>query len=278
MSVENTMHDKCKNVIIFHNNLCKFFKSLKGVLPEYVDTIRECIAYYKSCARSSYLKECEGLITPHISYISQYDYGILTDDYARGPRYLLPKMDFREIWNILDSEDFQEDTVFLEKTKKSIFNHIQTIYVSIQMAMTQIGIFDRNMEKQKVFLMNMLENLQMDDKIKERIEQMKLEEAEAAAKGQSGNMLNGIAELLGGEDNFIYQLAKEVADELDMGNDDINDPVSAITGLFADGGRKIRELIVTVGDRIEQKVESGEIKKQIRLSPNLKGLWARFLG
>ena len=101
VDMENTMHDKCKNVVAFHNNLSKFFKSLKGVLPEYVETIRESIKYYKSISRSSYLEECEALLKPHIEHISQYDDGIFTDDYKEGPRYLLPQMDFREIWGLL---------------------------------------------------------------------------------------------------------------------------------------------------------------------------------
>jgi len=257
--IENTMHDKCKNVIVFHNNLSKFFKSLKGVLPEYVENIRECIKYYKTMARSSYLEVCEALLAPHIEYISQYDEGIFTDDYLSGPRYLLPKMDFREIWSLLEGEDFQDDPEFLSQTKKAIFNHLQTLYVSIQMALSQINIFNKNIEKQKQFLMDMMENLQMDEKIKERIEEMKREEEEAGKKGAFS--IGKLAEIFG-EDNFVYQLAKDVAEELDMGNDNIENPVEAITELFANNGKKLQELIITVGDKIEQKVQSGEIDKE----------------
>jgi hypothetical protein len=263
VDMENTMQDKCKNVVAFHNNLSKFFKSLKGVLPEYVETIRESIKYYKSISRSSYLEECEALLKPHIEHISQYDDGIFTDDYKEGPRYLLPQMDFREIWGLLDDEDFQDDVAFQQKTKKAIYNHIQTLYVSIQMALSQINVFNKNIEKQKQFLMEMMENLQMDDKIKERIEEMKREEDEAAKNGKQGSGMFSMGKLadMFGEDNFVYQLAKDVAEELDMGGDEIDNPVEAITQLFANNGKKLQELIVTVGDKIEQKVQSGEIDK-----------------
>jgi hypothetical protein len=275
--IENTMHDKCKNVIIFHNNLSKFFKSLKGVLPEYVENIRECIQYYKSMARSSYLEECEGLLASHIEHISQYDEGIFTDDYHSGPLYLLPKMDFREIWNLLEGEDFQDDADFLTQTKKAIFNHLQTLYVSIQMALSQINIFNKNIEKQKQFLMEMMENLQMDDKIKERVEEMKREEEEAAKTGKkSAFSIGKLAEMFG-EDNFVYQLAKDVAEELDMGNDNIENPVEAITQLFANNGKKLQELILTVGDKIEQKVQSGEIDKE-RLIKDAKAMKDKLEG
>lgn len=275
--IENTMHDKCKNVIIFHNNLSKFFKSLKGVLPEYVENIRDCIKYYKSMSRSSYLEECEALLSPHIEHISQYDDGIFTDDYHSGPLYLLPKMDFREIWNLLEGDDFQDEPDFLTQTKKAIFNHLQTLYVSIQMALSQINVFNKNIEKQKQFLMEMMENLQMDEKIKERVEEMRREEEEAAKSGKkSAFSIGKLAEMFG-EDNFVYQLAKDVAEELDMGNDDIGNPVEAITQLFANNGKKLQELILTVGDKIEQKVQSGEIDKE-RLIKDAKAMKDKLEG
>lgn len=255
---ENTMHDKCKNVIAFHNNLTKFLKSLKGVLPEFLPDIKVAIRYYKSKTRSEYLKETQELLEPHISYISQYDYGIFSDDYQKGPRILLPTMDFRKIWELLDSEDFRAEPVLQAKTQKTIYNHLQSIYVSVQMALDQIDVFNKNIEKQKTFLMNMLENLQLDETIKKRIEEMKAEEAK---NGDSGGGFAGLGKLadMFGEDNFVFQLAKDVAQELDIGTDDIESPVDAITELFADGGQKLRELIVTVGDKIEQKVQSGEV-------------------
>jgi hypothetical protein len=260
VQIENTMHDKCKNVVIFHNNLSKFFKNLKGVLPEYIETIRSCIKYYKSVSRASYLEECQALLGPHIEFISQYDDGIFTDDYAHGPRYLLPQMDFREIWELLEGNDFQELRV---STKKAIFNHLQTLYVSIQMALNQINTFNKNIEKQKQFLMDMMENLQMDEKIKARIEEMKREEEEDAKNGKKGGMfsISKLANMFG-EDNFVYQLAKDVAAELDMGAVDIENPVEAITQLFANNGKKLQELIVTVGERIDKKLQSGEIDKE----------------
>jgi len=202
------------------------------------------------------LEECDGLLKPYIEHISQYDDGVFTDDCEVGPRYLLPHMNFREIWELIDSEDFQDE--IKTKTKKAIYNHLQTIYVSIQMALNQINVFNKNIEKQKTFLMDMLENLQMDEKIKERIEEMKREEKENDKGG--GFSLGKLGDMFG-EDNFVFQLAKDVAEELEMGSDDIDNPVEAITQLFANGGQRLQELIVTVGDKIEQKIESGEIDK-----------------
>ena len=255
MSDVKNLHDKCKSVIVFHNNLTKFFKSLKGVLPECVEDIRKSIRYYKSVSRADYIQELHSLMNPHIKYISEYDDGIFTDDYEEGPRYLIPKMDFRIIWNHINNFDEELQA----KTKKTVFNHLQSIYVSIQMALEQISTFDKNVEKQKEFLMDMLENLQLDDKIKEKIENMKAQEEE---ENSSSFDLGKIGDMLG-EDNFVYQLAKDITEELDIGGaTDIENPVEAITSLFADNGKKLQELIVTVGDKIESKVQSGEINKE----------------
>jgi len=255
------MHDKCKQVIMFHNNLIKFLKTLKRTLPECSGLITNTVTYYKSVSRSEFIKETNELMEPHIKYISENDSGIFSDDYALGPRLLLPKLDFRKVWEVIEQdEDFQEDSELREATEISIFKHLQALYVSTNVALQQIGVFDRNMEKQKQHLMNMLDNLRVDDEVKKRIEEMKTEEAEANKNGD-GMGMEKLASLLG-EDNFVFQIAKDIADELDLGNDDVSDPVSAITSLFADGGRKIQELIVTVGDKLEEKIESGEVDKE----------------
>ena len=84
----------------------------------------------------------------------------------------------------------------------------------------------------------------------------------AAHPAQCAGAGAGIADIFYGEDgeeNFIYKLAKEIADELDMGAEEITDPVSAITSLFAEDGRKMRELIVSVGEKLDRKVKSGEL-------------------
>lgn len=256
---ENNMHDKCKQVIMAHNNLSKFFKALKGLLPECSATVKEAIAHYKGCTRLQYLTEVQKLLQPHIEYISQYDEALFMDEYVSGPLYLLPRIDFKVIWHLLETEEeFTEDEALQRSSKKTIFNHMQTIYVSTEMALNQISVFNRNVEKQRQFLMDMLGNLKLDDSLKERVEQLKA--AEKAAEGESGFSLGKLADVFG-EDNFIYQLAQDIAKELDLGNDDIENPVDAITGLFANGGKKIRELIVMVTDKVEDKVRNGEIDR-----------------
>jgi hypothetical protein len=258
---------------MFHNIICKYFKSLKGVLPECKDGIRAAIATYKTMERKAYLERVHELMTPHIKRIAEFDEGIFSDDYHPGPLYLLPDMDFKDIFAKLEECDM--DAEMKKKTQRSIFNHIQNIYIATEAAVTQVSAFNRSLAKQKEFLIGMLENLNLDDKLKERVEQMKTEEDAAAAGGGGlpglaglagmpglGDMLNPdkLNELLGG-DNFMLQLAQEVAGEMDLGAADINNPTSALMNLFADNGKKFQEMVVTIGDKIQNKVASGEIDK-----------------
>jgi hypothetical protein len=275
------MHDKCKNVILFHNNLCKFFKSLKGILPECLPQIKAAMTEYKAVSRVEYLNRLQTSMSPHIQRVSEYDEGIFTEDYVRGPLNLLPGLDFKKIWEVIDSPDFQGD--LRASTVRSIFNHLQTVYVSAEMALSQVSAFNRALDKQKEFLMNMLGNLKLDEQLKAKVEELRAQEAAAgvaaggagvAGLGGMGGLLGGLLGNIGsteagaglaeifngadGEDNFIYKLAKEIAEELDMGSQEISDPLAAITALFAEDGRKMRELIVSVGERLDRKVKSGE--------------------
>jgi hypothetical protein len=116
-----TMHDNCKQVIMFHNNWCKFLKNLKGVMPEIAPVIKEAVAYYRLQSRIDFLREVITLLSSHIKYISDYDESIFSTDYTNPlgltQLMLLPKMDFMQIWSYFDSEDFMEDQELCTTTK-----------------------------------------------------------------------------------------------------------------------------------------------------------------
>jgi len=289
--ISSQMHDKCKQVVMFHNIICKFFQNLKGVLPECKSLLRTAIATYKGQERKAYLEQVHTSMTPHIQRIAEFDEGIFAEDYGTPELYLLPDLDFKAIFRLLNECDMDE--AMRKKTQKSIFNHLQNIYIATEAALAQVSAFNRNLAKQKDFLLGMLENLNLDEKLKARVEEMKQEEATAEAAGGMGglagllgggaggglsDMLNPdkLNELLGG-DNFMLQLAQEVAGELDFGAADISNPTSALMNLFADNGKRFQEMIVTIGDKIQSKVASGEID-QDKLMKDAEKMRERFQG
>jgi len=286
--ISSQMHDKCKQVVMFHNIICKFFQNLKGALPECKGLLRTAIASYKAMERKVYLEQVHTNMEPHIQRIAEFDEGIFAADYIVGELYFLPDLDFKAIFQILNECDMDE--TLRKQTQKSIFNHLQNIYIATEAALVQVSAFNRNLAKQKEFLIGMLENLNLDDKLKSRVEEMKQEEATSESTGGLAGMLGGLGgeglsdmlnpdklnELLGG-DNFMLQLAQEVAGELDFGAADISNPTSALTNLFADNGKRFQEMIVTIGDKIQSKVASGEID-QDKLMKDAEKMRERFQG
>lgn len=263
------IYDKCKQVVVFHNHLCSFFRKLKVTFPELKKPVTRAIKTYKEMSRCDYLKELHKQLTMHINKISEYDEGIFSDDYREGPLELLLKLDFKQIWAVIDSDDFAApdaaegtkgptDDEFKSQTKYHIFDSIQAIYICSEIALSQISDFDKALSNQKEFLMNMLGNLNLNDKLKERVEQLAAEENQGT--GSNFESLEKLGELFG-EDNFIYQLAKDVADEVNLGGDGAS-PVEALAALFANDGKKMQELIITVGNKLEEKVKKGEITEE----------------
>lgn len=259
------IHDKCKQVIIFHNHLVKFVRDLKQTFPDMKASIKKCINKYKSMPRVEFIKFTHESLLPHISKIAENDEAIFSDDYIDGPLELIADINFKHIWTIIDSDDFVSDDVgasidlFRRDTKDAIFNSLNALYICANIALMQINSFDKALNKQKEFLMNMIGNLNLDEKLKEKIE--KLEQAEKEGKGESVfESLEKLGGLLG-EDNFIYQMAKEITDEINIGGDGAM-PVEALTSLFANNCKKLNELIITLGNKIEEKIQKGEITRE----------------
>lgn len=274
--VKNEMHDKCKQVVVFHNHLVKFFKSLSTTCPEFKREIAKCVRYYNECDRYEYIGKTLKLMEPHIKRVSQYDEGIFSNDYQKGSLKLVPGLDLKKIFHFInDSDEFDKDDA--AATKKAIFNHLQSIYISGELAVGQIDKFNKAMDKQKTMLMDMLKNLNLEAALKDKIEKLAADEKEAEGKGGFDlSQLNKLGDLFG-EDNFIFQLAKDVAEEINLGNEDLSSPVDAINLLFANKGQRLQELIVTVGEKIEQKVRSGEID-QAKLYEHAKNMKEKIQG
>lgn len=334
---------------MLHNVLTKFFQALKGALPEHIESIRGAIRAYKSDTRENYIKKVHKLMSPHIKHISEYDIAMVSDDYIRGPLILLPELDIKAVFNTIDETDM--DDAEKAKMQRKIFSHLQNIYVANETALAQVTNFNKAIDKQRDFLLNMLENMQLDDTLKERVEQLKAEEEAAGAEGAGGGMsgilnavmganggggagdmtamlgllnsigggslggadlsalmgmLNGggaggaggmpdISKLLGsltGADgefnpekiseminipsgNFMLSLAKDIAEELDIGGGD--NPAASLMSLFMGGGEKFQSLVSSIGSKIQQRVDSGEIDRE-RLMEDAKQMKSRFEG
>ena len=260
MSDKNKIHDNCKHVISFCNNLERFLKTLNKTFPEHSRNIKKSWKYFKQTPREKYIIMTVKSMENHIKHISEYDEGIFSEDYKKGKLCLLVGLDFKLIWKVLESDNFGGEDA-RETTKKHIFNHLQAIYVIAELACNQVSEFNNSMKKQKQFLIDMLKNINMDEALKERIEKLANEENEGNGGGLNMEGMEKLSEIFGG-DGFISKLAKDITEELNLGGDGCDNPVEAITELFANDGEKLQELIVKIGDKIEEKISKGEITQE----------------
>lgn len=255
--------NECAQVIAFNNNFVQLCKDLLGAFPEQAKNIKDCAREYNSLKKSKktseFLKTVIDLLGPHISKVSQYDDNIFSDDYQEGPLTLLPHIDFKRIWQIIESDDFESENV--AKTKKTIYNYLQVLYICATQSIAQMEQVKTGLDKQKDFLMNMLKNLDLEERLQGRVDEI-LEEEE----GDTVDVIAKISEIFG-EDNLLVSVIKEVIEEVNLGND-LNHPVDAITKLMANNGRKLDELIVTLKDKLQKKIKDKgltpeDIKKDI---------------
>lgn len=252
-------YDKCKQVIMFHNNLMKFFKSLKASVPECKGVLKSALSSYKETPRKDYILEFNGLIADHMQFINEMDEGIFSNDYCTGPLTLVPNLDFKELWGILNKTG-GGDTEWLNATTRSIFKHLQVLYVSSNLALKQMGIFDESMKAQSKMLLNMLETMSSDADIKAKVEELKQAEEAGASTGDLMSGLGDMSSILG-DDNVIVKLAEDLVEDLNLNGEDFSDPMAAVQALMANNGQRMQDIVFNIGQKLEAKIESGELDR-----------------
>lgn len=253
-----TIYDECKDVAIFSKHMMRFFNYVMGIeeLREMYPTIRRGYKFYAKEDKKKYILKLHSIMEPHINLISQYNEGIFSNDYTTTSMKLIPGIDFKLIFNLLP-----------QTHKKQMFTHLQTIYISAEMAKNQLCKFGKVLKKQKEFILNMIKNLNIDDTIKEKIEKLEKEEEDAESESSWFNVnfdkLSELKEIFG-ENNPLTKLIKEIMAEVNT------DGISAegITNNFAD---KIQKLIRVFLAKIQAKFASGEVSMD-SLSKDIMGI------
>ena len=242
-----TIYDECKDVAVFSKHMMRFFNYVMSLteLAELHPTIRRAYKFYIKEDKKQYILKLHSVMEPHIKLISQYDEGIFSNDYTEGSMKLIPGIDFKLIYRKLSSNFAY---------KKQLFIHLQTIYISAEMAKNQLCKFGKVLQKQKAFMFNMIKNLNLDDTIKAKIEQLEKEDEENEDSGASWFNFDKLSELkeIFGDDNPITKLIKEIM--LEVNTDGIT--AEGISTNFAD---KIQNLIKVFLSKIQKKFMSGEI-------------------
>ena len=252
MTDKNSIYDECNDVAIFNKNIQRFYTYIIELpcFSEFIRIIKKSYKFYKNEDRKNYIIKVIDLMTPHITYISQYNEGIFSNDYVTGSMKIIPGLDFKLLFKTLNSSP--EFTQY----KKPVFTHLHTIYISAEMAKGQLCKFNKVLKKQKELLLNMIKNLGIDETLKEKIEKLEKEEADEEARESESSWFDfsKFAELkeIFGEDNPIAKLAKDIIAEVNISN-------LTAENLTENFGEKIQNLIKVFLQKIQAKFMSGEI-------------------
>ena len=273
MATENNIYNNCDNVKLFDKNMNLFYKSLFNTFPEFKHDIGKSFKYYKKCQTFEYIKTLIETLEPHIELISKYDEGIFSNDYQELPMKLLKGLDFKLLFKYINSNIGDGENQYTiegaNTTKKSIFNYLQSIYLSAKMAQNNINDVNNVFNKQKELFIGMFNNLNLNDKIKETLKDLK-DEDDSSSFDKVFKIFGIIKEVFADFGDFgdIMGIFSDIFKEINSGNK----PMDKINTTFT---KKIITIAKNLIKTIKNKFTSGAFTKE-KLADKFKLLMTRL--
>ena len=246
----------------FNYYLSVFLKEMTTIFPEYQENIN---THYgdllnsesESCNSEKYVKEYMTVIKPYHSQIATKD-----DKIFKGVDSinLLQSIDFREVW----TKDINDNT------RENIWKYLQTLIVIGKKVVGDDNEIDSLLEKFKTDATESVENNKEssdngEDEMLSMLKNMSTltQDPEESLPDTSESEMKNLFE--GG---IISDIAKELTTELDLENLDMGDPKNMneafanLMGGGAGGGQNnFFNLITKVGEKIQNKVQNGEVQQ-----------------
>ena len=229
----------------FNFYLKTFLGELQNIFPEFKDSITSSyseVLESESLSVDTYVKEYMNAVQSFHTQIATKQNSLFLGD---SELKFLRDLDFRELW----TKDLSDST------RENIWKYLQTLYV--------IGKKIVANDDDVSAMLNELNTPNQDDfkqhqqEMMEMIENMsKITDENRATNSEVENLFNN---------GIISDIAKELTNELDldkmdMGNpQNMNEAFSNIMG--GGGGTNFFNLISKVGEKIQSKVESGQINQ-----------------
>lgn len=269
--------DNLTNVNLFDKNMTIFYNSLLETFPEFKHNIGRSYKFYKKCEKKEYINILLSSLEPHINLISNYDEGIFSNDYQEGSMCLLKGLDFKLIFKFINDNTGDDENQYSEdealRTKKSIFNHFQSIYLSAQMAQGKISDFNNVMNNQKELFIGMLKNLNINETLKDKIKELESEDT------SWGGLFDKFIQLW----DIVKDIFGEFSDIFDINiMNELNDAKDTTGGISKKLTKKIMEIAKNMAKKIKNKFMSGSIsfetlKEKFKLIvAKVKELWPDF--
>lgn len=246
----------------FNYYLSIFLKEMTTIFPEYQENIN---THYgdllnsesESCNSEKFVKDYMTVIKPYHSQIATKD-----DKIFKGVDSinLLQSIDFREVW----TKDINDNT------RENIWKYLQTLIVIGKKVVGDDNEIDSLLEKFKTDATESVENSKEssdngEDEMLSMLKNMSTltQDPEESLPDTSENEMKNLFE--GG---IISDIAKELTTELDLENLDMGDPKNMneafanLMGGGAGGGQNnFFNLITKVGEKIQNKVQNGEVQQ-----------------
>ena len=229
----------------FNFYLKSFLNEMIVIFPEYKEEIESSYTELlgkDNCKSDVYIKEYMGNIKNYNSYLAKKDDTLFKQS---NELFFIRKIDFRNVW----AKDIDE------KTRENIWKYLQTLVV---LGKKVIGDDDeieqlldnfnnpeiQNMKQETENMMDMLKNMTQS------IPETKDNESTGSNPFEGG---------------LINDIAKELTSELNLENLNIGEPKNmneAFNNLLGgNNGGNFLDLINKVGQKIQNKVESGSINQ-----------------
>jgi hypothetical protein len=243
----------------FNYYLSVFLKEMTTIFPEYQENINthygELLNSESESSNSEkYVKDYMTVIKPYHSQIATKD-----DKIFKGVDSinLLQSIDFREVW----TKDINDNT------RENIWKYLQTLIVIGKKVVGDDNEIDSLLEK---FKTDAVENSKEssdngEDEMLSMLKNMSTltQDPEESLPDTSENEMKNLFE--GG---IISDIAKELTTELDLENLDMGEPKNmneAFANLMGGGGgggqNNFFNLITKVGEKIQNKVQNGEVQQ-----------------
>ena len=252
--MSTTNIEKPNNINNFNNTLIEFYSELISSFPEHKELLKKYINdIYNNMNDDKYTIQFMNSIKPYILELSKKNEEIFNQEI-----FLIENIDFNKIWN--SNITFQ--------TKNAIWKYFHSLYLLGNTIINKnndinqiISCIKNNDDKSSDFnehsqaLVNIIKNLENNNS----------ELSSDKSEDQSNETIPDLDNLFG--NSKIGELASELANEIsvdDLGLDsEINENPAKLLDSLMNGqnSTKLMDMIQTVGNKIQNKISSGQVNE-----------------
>ena len=257
--------DKCHHLKVFCKLLTKFINELKTLLKKQTSSnqslqkhINTCIKYYKSANRIKYVQQYVDNFELHSGKILENNAFIFNPDYLKTKHTkeltIIPGLDLCKINSAIEVHYNDDTSGKYSKTLRHVFNYLNSMYINACKALKEADVKRKQATKQQRLLVEVFKNLNLEHELKSQIKDIEEEEGEFDMK----KSMDQLKEIFG-EDSTVIVLIRELVQEIESEDIDMEDPLEVLNALFGADGERFEIIMKRIEKKLRTKIASGEI-------------------